>query len=122
MTFKKFEELLKTKYPEAEPCPHGKFGGTEGSGYVEINFKPNSRCYTYRGSYMEILNRLGVKAVYKRDIERAEKDLKYYKENDGKISPFTLFGNDDCRLDYTQEIKHLEAYLKERRSGDYIIL
>ena len=71
MTFKRFEEIVKTKYPEAEIFQHGEFErGVKSKINVTIVFNPNSKCYTYNGSYCEVLRRIGFKAIYKHNFEK----------------------------------------------------
>ncbi len=116
MTFKTFEDLLHTKYPEAGACPHGKFGGTSRTNQVEINFTPAGKCYCYYGSYQDILLRLGIKVVYQADIDRAKRHIARLKSEHGQPG---LFGG---IRDLSNEIQEWEEYLTKIESGEYIIL
>ena len=120
MTFKKFEELFLSKYPNGEVVAHGQFGGTEKNNKVAVIFNPNSKVYEYYGSYQTILNRLGIKVLYRSDVEWAKNKLAYYKENDGTPSPFSLFRN--TPRDYSKEITEYEKYLADIEDGKYIII
>ena len=123
MTFKKFEELLKTKYPEAGACMHSKFAGTEHNKKVEIHFTPEGKCYEYYGAYEDILNRLGMKVISKSRLASEESALRRYKEMQGKPDPFFgIFNSDDNGvLDYSKEITEYEERIA-RLKRDYIIV
>lgn len=120
MTFNKFKEILKSKYPEATACSHGEFAGTERNKKVEINFFRNGKCYEYYGSYIEILNRIGIPCVYESDIKWGEKRLAELKERHGKSNPFSLFNK--TPVDNSKEIEKMEKWLSDIKSGHYIII
>ena len=73
MTFKKFAEIAAIHRPDAVVHAHGSFGGVQD---IAIYFKHpagrKSRVYSYRGSYAEILNRLGIKVITQTDVVTAE--------------------------------------------------
>ena len=118
MTFNRFKELLNTQYPEAHACAHGKFGGTEGNGKVEINFTPNGKCYCYYGSYQDILKKVGINVAYRADIDAAERRLARLIEEDGTENPFSLFNRE--LIDNSAEIARQQEYLDSLRS--YILV
>ena len=118
MTFTKFEELLHTKYPEASACMHGKFAQTEHNNKVEIHFNKFSKCYLYYGSYIQILNRLGIKTVYKADIDMKKAEIARLREENGQPNPF--FEGD--LIDNTLVIKDIEADLKMYEDEHYIVV
>lgn len=120
MTFKRFEEILKIKYPEASACAHGQFGGTERSNEVEINFTPRGKCYTYYGSYQSILNRVGIPCISKSDIVDTKNRIEYLKETNGRPNPFSLFRK--TPIDNSKEIEELEDFLDDVDAGKYIIV
>lgn len=122
MTFKKFEELFLNEYPNGEVVAHGKFGGTENNNKVAVVFDADKsrKVYEYYGSYQTILNRLGIKVLYKGDVEQAKRQLAYYKENDGKPNIFSLFNKKP--MDYSKEIAEYEQYLSDIENGKYIII
>lgn len=116
MTFKRFEEIFKSKYPEAECCMHGKFGGTEHNKKIVIYFTPDGKCYEYYGAYEDVLNRLGIKVITKSRLYSEEAALERYKNMNGTPS---LFG--DGPLDYSKEIAEYEERIARIKS-DYIIV
>ena len=120
MTFERFEELLKTKYPEATACAHGKFAGTQGGNQVEISFRPYGKCYFYYGSYQSILCRVGISCVYKDDIESMKLRLARLKEEHGKRSLFGLFK--EITIDNSREIEEVEQWLKDAEDNKFIII
>lgn len=68
MTFSNFKNIVKEKYPEAEMFAHGEFAGNKIN--VAIIFNPNNpKVYKYNGTYCEVLNKLGFKAIYRHDLE-----------------------------------------------------
>lgn len=121
MTFKRFEQLFKTKYPEGEVFMHGEFALTEKNGKVAVVFNSaNPKVYEYYGSYQDILLRVGVKVLYKKDIESAEKRLQQLKEEHGKPNKYSFF--DDTPMDWSREIAEYEKYLEDAKNGGYIII
>lgn len=120
MTFKRFEELLHTKYPEAQSCAHGTFANTEHNGKVEINFIPNGKCYCYYGSYQDVLRKVGVLVEYKKDVEIAEKRLQQLKEEHGKPNKYSFF--EDVIVDNSVDIAYYEKYLEDVNNGKYVII
>lgn len=122
MTFKRFEELFKSKYPDGEVVAHGKFGGTEANGKTTVIFTPYGKCYEYYGSYQEVLARLGIQALYQRDIEEAKQRLAHYKEKHGTRGYSLFIDGGDYIHDYSKEIAHLEAFLADVNANKYIII
>lgn len=124
MTFEKFYKILKTKYPQAEACPHGKFASTEKNNKVEINFTPCGKCYCYYGSYQTILNKIGINVVYQKDIAKAKKQLAQYINEHGKPNKYSLFFYDDNRnvMDYSKEIEEYKQYITDIENGKYIVV
>lgn len=119
MTFKKFEELFKNKYPNGEVVAHGKFGGTEKNKKTTVIFDKNGKCYEYYGSYMDILNRVGINVVSKSEIERKENELQKLNEEHGKPNKYDFFGIEPI-IDNTSKIEDCEEWLNIRRT--YIIV
>ena len=82
MTFKKFAEIAATHRPDAVVHAHGCFGGVQD---IAIYFKQadgrKSRVYSYRGSYADILNRLGIKVITQTDVATAEAQLRMAKKS-----------------------------------------
>ena len=75
MTFKNFKEIVNQKYPDAEVFKHGDFAGNAIN--VTVIFTPNGRAYQYNGNYCEVLNKLGIKAIYKHQYESKKRELAY---------------------------------------------
>lgn len=116
MTFKKFEELFKTKYPEAMLFAHGKVAGTEKNGKVTVAFTPEGKAYEYYGAYEDILNRIGIQVISKARLEEVEAILRQYKEWHGQ--PNVLLGGTS---DYSNEIAHYEKKIADIKES-YIIV
>ena len=116
MTFKRFEELFLTKYPNGEVIGHGKFAQTERNKKTTVIFNPNGKCYHYYGAYEDILNRLGIKVYSESRLHSLEMSLKHYKEWHGQPS---LFG--DGVDDYSAEIKRLESDIADIKEN-YVIV
>lgn len=115
MTFARFEELVKEKHPEAELFKHGEFAGNKIN--VAIIFNPNGKVYKYNGTYCEVLNRLGVKAIYKHDLENVKNTLKLYIKSNGKEDGFG-FG---IVYDYTDRIKEMQEQIANYETN-YVIV
>ena len=64
MTFKKFAEIAAAHRPDAVVHAHKSFGGVQD---IAIYFKnpagSHSKGYSYRGSYADVLHRLGISAL-----------------------------------------------------------
>lgn len=72
MTFAKFEELVKGKHPNAKVFKHGEFSGNKINVGICFEYVENSKfndTYQYNGTYCEVLNRLGINAIYKHDYD-----------------------------------------------------
>ena len=116
MTFKRFEEIVKSKYPEAEVFSHGEFErGVRSKINVTVIFEPHGKCYHYNGTYCEVLNRLGIKAIYKHDLESCRATLEMYKRTNGTEG---FFGN---KIDNTESIANIEADISNFEKN-YIIV
>lgn len=113
MKFEKFEEIVKSKYPKAEIFAHGVFSGNKVN--VAIVFEPHTRVYKYNGTYCEVLNRLGIKAIYRHDLDAHIKTLEMLKNMNGQESFFGMV------IDNTQEISRFEKDLKDYQEN-YIIV
>lgn len=114
MTFVEFEKIVKSKHKEAEVFSHGTFAGNKIN--VAIIFRPNGKVYKYNGTYCEVLNRIGIKAIYKHSLENVKNILSLYKNNNGQINIFSK-----KPMDYTEEIKKYEAMLNDYLEN-YIIV
>ena len=113
MTFTEFEVIVKNKYPQAEVFKHGEFVGNKIN--VAVIFTPQSKVYKYNGTYCEVLNKLGFKAIYKHNLEAVKNALAKAKAEHGTQDEF--FG---LEIDNTEDITRLEADLKEYES--YIVV
>lgn len=117
MTFDRFEQLVKAKYPGVKLFPHGKFAeGVKSKINVGVIFHENSKVYTYNGTYCEVLNRLGIKAIYKHDLKAAEEHLEYAKNTNGRENIFS-----GKIIDKTAEIEELKTLLNDYYTN-YIVV
>lgn len=113
MTFKRFEEIVKGKYPEAELFAHGEFSGNKIN--VAIVFEPHGKVYKYNGTYCEVLNRIGIKAIYKHDLESYRATLEMFKRTNGTEG---FFGE---VIDNTESIANIERDIADFEQN-YIIV
>ena len=113
MTFTEFKAIVKSKYPQAEVFKHGDFVGNKIN--VAVVFTPQSKVYKYNGTYCEVLNKLGFKAIYKHNLEAVKNALAKAKAEHGTKDEF--FG---LEIDNIEEIARLEADLKECES--YVVV
>ena len=113
MTFKRFEEIVKSKYPEAELFSHGEFAGNKIN--VAIIYEPYGKVYKYNGTYCEVLNRIGIKAIYKHDVESYRATLEMFKRTNGTEG---FFGK---VIDNTESISNIERDIADFEQN-YIIV
>lgn len=115
MTFTRFKKLVKEKYPKATLFKHGEFAGNKINVAIIFNGK-HGKTYQYNGTYCEVLNKLGIKAIYKHDFENAKNTLARYIKDNGTKS---VFFNNIC--DYTKEIATWTEKVKDFETN-YIIV
>jgi hypothetical protein len=112
MTFARFEELVKAKHPDAEIFKHGEFAGNKIN--VAVIFHKNSfgegKVYQYNGTYCEVLNRLGVKAIYKHDLDSAIATLEQYIRTNGEDDWFGGVIDNTAKIaEWTARVADYEA-------------
>lgn len=84
MKFVDFENIVKSKYPNAEVFKHGEFSGNKIN--VAIIFdatSPRAKVYKYNGSYVDVLNKLGFNACYRHDIVSVENTISMLQRTHG---------------------------------------
>ena len=106
MTFTEFEAIVKNKYPQAKVFKHGEFVGNKIN--VVVIFTPQSKVYKYNGTYCEVLNKLGFKAIYKHNLEAVKNALAKAKAGHGIQDEF--FG---LKIDNTEEIQRYEEIIAQ---------
>jgi len=114
MTYQQFEKLFKAIHPSADVAPHDKCHGT-GYRCVSISFAPGGKLYNYSGSYGAILSRFGIRTIEKQDYNFLHERLTVYQnsqDDDWGFGP----------VDYTQEIKEIEATLRDIETGKIILV
>lgn len=114
MTLIEFTKIVKSKYVEAEVFKHGEFTGNKIN--VAVIFNPNGKVYQYNGTYCEVLNKLGIKAIYRHNFESAENTLNRYINENGTKDDFFGIVND-----YTKEIAEWTERIKDYKAN-YIIV
>lgn len=118
MTFARFEELVKANHPDVEIFKHGEFAGNKIN--VAIVFSKNAfgegKVYQYNGTYCEVLNRLGIKAIYKHDLDNAKSVLDRYVREHGTRNVF--FGG--VRY-YDKEIKEWSERVADYEANFVIV-
>ena len=117
MTFKKFAEIAAAHRPDAVVHAHKSFGGVQD---IAIYFKQpdgsHSKVYSYRGSYADVLNRLGVKVITETDVATAESQLRMAKKAHGTPSMFGKGAIRDC----SEEIEQLTELLRRYQTDEFV--
>ena len=106
MTFNKFRQIFKLKYPQGSVVAHGKFGGTERNKKVAVVFEEGGKVYEYYGAYEDILNKIGIKVISRERFESMELTLIALREQNGKPD---FFGG---VVDNTEAIKQRRSELE----------
>lgn len=123
MTFAKFAAIVATYRPDVEVTRHNGFQEQSGVGVVFKNGSTdrrtdkhtNRRIYRYKGSYSDILNRLGIKVVTREDYESVRWSLRRAREMHGKANIFSGKPQDRSR-----EIAEYEELLRRFESDEYV--
>lgn len=115
MTFKKFQSLFATKYPDGWVHPHGKYGGCEKNMKVTLSFSPNGKSYSYYGAYEDILCRVGINVISKERFSELEMRLERLNEWNGTDD---FFGG---VIDNTEAIQKLESQIAEYKANWIIV-
>ena len=121
MTFAKFAAIVATYRPDVEVTKHNGFQEQSGVGVVfkdshgSTGGSTDHRIYRYKGSYSDILNRLGIKVVTREDYESTRWLLRQAREQHGKISLFSGKPQDRSR-----EIAEYEELLRRFESDEYV--
>ena len=119
MTFEKFEELVNEKHPNAKVFRHGEFAGNKINVTICFNYIEGSDCnkvYHYNGTYCEVLNRIGVKAIYKNDYDALVSTLERAKKRNGTKNIFS-----GVIVDTSKEIEEYTNRLNDVNSN-YVIV
>lgn len=105
MTFTTFENLVKQHAPRVESVhAHGGKGNR-----VDVFFVGGSCVYSYVGAYVEILRKLGVKAVLRSEVARLENIISRLKNADSCGFDFES-SSDDYEVNfYKNELATLTA-------------
>ena len=115
MTFEKFEELVKEKHPNAKLFRHGEFAGNKIN--VAVIFSgEHGKVYRYNGTYCEVLNHLGIKAIYKHDYDNLVSALEMAKKRNGTQNIF--FGG---IVDCSREIEEYSHRLNDINENFVIV-
>ena len=117
MTFSKYEEAFKTKYPSGRTWMHNDMC-RDVSGYkgkVAVEFVPGGKVYFYDGAYEDVLNKIGISAISKERYANLANRLANYLKMDGTED---LFGG---KFDYGKEIAETRAELKRIETECVII-
>ena len=108
MTFNEFAEIISTEKPGLSVTQKSN---TQDGG-VMVTFKPGGKAYIYKGSYQQILAKLGIDKMGKREkaeiLLNLQNQLNYYRRNNGKKSIFSGKINN-----YAKEIEITERRIKE---------
>ena len=115
MTFNNFEQIVKKHYPNCKLFKHGEFAGNKINVAVIFNGE-HGRVYKYNGTYCDVLNRLGIKAIYEHNYQSYKNALEVAKRTHGKKNPF--FGG---TMDNSREIEEYTNYLNDIEQN-YVII
>lgn len=122
MTFKKFQTLVAEHRPEVTVWEHGVFGQSNGKVAVVFNkdTEKESKVYFYGGSYLDVLNKLGIPTVDHKWVEELEARLANKIAEHGTIT-------DDCGfsepyvVDNTEDINYYRSTIEKYRT-EYVII
>lgn len=127
MTYKTFAAIAATYRPDVEVTRHNGFQEQSGVGVVfrgddcslagntDHHSERENHIYRYKGSYSDILNRLGIKVVTREDYENTRWALERAREQHGKINIFSGKPQDRSR-----EIAEYEELLQKFESDEYV--
>jgi len=82
MNYRRFTELLRSRYAESEldtASQHGGFANARTKTAVSIVFQPGGKVYDYAGSYTDILEQLGIMREWVL-LRNGEPEQWYYTE------------------------------------------
>lgn len=106
MKFADFEKIVLNKHPNAKLFKHGEFSGNKINVAVIFNGTNSEKVYQYNGTYCEVLNKLGIEAVYQHSVKAIEDRIKYCNRVHGTEDVFS-----DSIIDKTEEIAELTQRL-----------
>lgn len=109
MKFCEFKKTVEERKPEVTVYQHGT------PNTVDVLFNNSNKLYTYRGTYCEVMNRLGIKSMTKCDLWQYEVQLINAKQKHGSVD---LFGD---VIDNTAKIRELEMQI-ESIKNEYVII
>ena len=112
MTFDKFQSIVQSKRPDLIVHPHGAVMGNGVK--IAVQFKPNGKLYCYAGSYAQVLNRLGINAIYRSEYDDVKRLLQYSIESHGKETFFGVYDGTEDIARYTEQLA--------RYDREYIII
>ena len=118
MTFKQFEQLFHSKYPDGQCWMHDEFehdvpGRRQ---KVAVVFAPNGKVYKYAGAYEDVLCKIGVPTISKQRMDNLEANLKNLQATDGKADEF--FG---IMVDNSAEIARLTAEIEQIKATHVVV-
>lgn len=94
MTIKQANDIFRTKYPEGEIIQRGCMGGASKVA-TSVIYQEGGKVYSFNvQNYVELLQRLGFKVLYKRQVERMTADIEKMQkviENNGEENIFFGF-------------------------------
>jgi len=80
MTIKQANNIFQTKYPDGEIIQRGCMGGASKVS-TSVIYQKGGKVYSYNvQNYVELLNRLGFKVIYKRQVEAMKREIENMKK------------------------------------------
>lgn len=94
MTIKQANDIFKMKHPGGEIIQRGCMGGVSKSS-TSVIYNKGGKVYSYNVSnYVELLNRIGFKVLYKREVEAMKTSIEKMQkviDNNGEENIFFGF-------------------------------
>ena len=118
MTFQKFVEILKTKYPDAEAYAHDTMCGgvPHYKQKTAIAFVKGGKLRHYSGAYEDVLTKVGIPTITHERLDPIIATLEMRKAEHGATDMF--FG---VKIDNSVIIEQLEARIAEIKSTYFIV-
>lgn len=118
MTFKQFEQLFHSKYPDGRCWMHNEMCRDQWRKVdkVAVEFVPGGKVHFYAGAYEDVLCKIGVPTISRQRMNNLEANLAKLQATDGQVDEF--FG---IMVDNSAEIARLTAEIEQIRSTHVVV-
>ena len=117
MTFQQFENIVKGRRPDIKSVHKHTENAYTNSKTLNVGVcYSNGKAYSYHGTYCEVLNKLGIKAIYQHDVDGIVSHINDLKESIENPEPNPFLPNvsiEDIRASYIKELSEYETILSE---------